>query len=89
MVPTVFKNLCYTLFWKYSKCYWMERMGKYFNLGMQIQFAILWKPSGLKGTEEEHIQWRLTLGSGISNWGRMPERDEQLKDHPTVILGSC
>lgn len=33
----------------------MERMGKYFNLGMQIQFALLWKPSGFKGTEEEHI----------------------------------
>lgn len=52
MLPKRFKNLCYTLYWKCSGWYWMERVGKYFNLGMQILLAILWKPSGPKETEE-------------------------------------
>lgn len=89
MVQMVFKNPCYTLYWKCSGWYWTERMGKYFNLGMQILLDIPWKPSGPKEIEGEHISWRLTHGFGISNWGRMPAHDEQLKDNPTVILGSC
>lgn len=55
MVPTGFKNPCCPLYWEYSRWYWMERMGKYFNLGMQILFTMLWKPSGPKETGEEHV----------------------------------
>lgn len=55
MVPTELKNPCYTLYLQYSGWYWMERMGKYFNLGMQILLAVLWTPSSPKETEEDHV----------------------------------